>query len=68
MKSDSEQILCCCKRDRIVLRYDTLLSRYFITIVFTQLVIGDDDDSIEVMHLISYNTMVDLLVEHQQDI
>ena len=35
---------CCCKRDKIILRYDPLLSRCFITIVFTRLVIGDDDD------------------------
>ena len=40
---------CHCKRDRIVLRYDPLLSRFFVTIVCTQLVIGDNNDVTEVL-------------------
>ena len=62
------QIFCCCKRDKIVLRYYPLPSRCFIKIVFTQLVIGDDDDTMEVLQLINHSSMVDLLAKQQQDI
>ena len=68
VRSAAEVNLCRCERDRIVLRYDPLLSRCFTTINFTRLVIGDVNDATEVLQLINHNDMVDLITEKQQTI
>ena len=68
MRPASEVNLCCYKIDRIVLRYDSLLSRCFITILFTWLVIGDDNDETEALQSINHNAMVYLLAGRQQTI
>ena len=64
-KTDEECALCHRKRDKIVFRYDPLLSKCFITIVYTPLVIGENDDAMHVLRSIKHNTMVDLLTSQQ---
>ena len=64
-KTDEECALCHRKRDKIVFRYDPLLSKCFITIVYTPLVIGENDDAMHVLRSINHNTMVDLLTSQQ---
>ena len=60
------KVVCFRRRDKIVIRYDHLLSRCFITIVFTRLVVGYNNDTMKVLQLINHNAMVDFLVKHQQ--
>ena len=64
-KTDEEHALCRRKRDKIVLRYDPIVSKCYITIVFTRLVISDDEDALHVLRSINHNTMVDLLTKQQ---
>ena len=64
-KTNEQCILCCCTRDKIVFRYDPLLSKCFITIVYTPLVIGENDDAMHVLRSINHNVMVDLLTSQQ---
>jgi hypothetical protein len=64
-KTDEECVLCRRKRDKIVFRYDPLLSKCFITIVYTPLVIGENDDAMHVLRSINHNVMVDLLTAQQ---
>ena len=64
-KTDEEHALCCRKRDKIVLRYDPIVSKCYITIMFKRLVIGDDDDTLHVLRPINHNTMVDLSTAQQ---
>ena len=64
-KTDEEHALCRRKRDKIVLRYDPIVSKCYITIVFTRLVISDDEDALHVLRSINHNTMVDLLTAQQ---
>ena len=61
--STVEVNLCCCKRDKSVLRYDPLLSRCFIIIMFTLLVIGYNNDTTEFLQSTNHNVMVDFLDE-----
>ena len=58
-------MLCRHKRDKIVLWYDPIISKCYITIVFTRLVIGKDDDALHVLRSINHNTMVDLVTAQQ---
>ena len=64
-KTDEEHALCRRKRDKIVLRYDPIVSKCYITIVFTRLVISDDEDALHVLRSINHNTMVELLTKQQ---
>ena len=66
MRSATKMNLYYCKRDKIVLMYDPLLSRCFINMMFTRLVIGCYNNTTEVLQSINYNDMVGLLDEQQQ--
>ena len=64
-KTKDEHALCRHKRDNIVLRYDSIVFKCYITIVFTRLVISDDKDALHVLRSINHNTMVELLTKQQ---
>ena len=64
-KTDEEHALCRRKRDKIVLRYDPIVSKCYITIVFTRLVISDNEDALHVLRSLNHNTMVELLTRQQ---
>ena len=59
--TDDEKLLLRRRRDMIIFRYDPLLTVSPITIVFTRMTIGADNDATHVMMPTGHNTLTDAL-------